>query len=82
MAYVAVEKNGLEVMLSRKPYREKQIFEKRVEDQKLTGKWSDADYISGHVQYRNNTRIVMPRGTIEKLIGRKLYWADEPVKLV
>jgi hypothetical protein len=25
--------------------------------------------------------VVLPNGSVEKLIGRKLTWADEPVKL-
>lgn len=28
-----------------------------------------------------NTAIVLPKGTIFKLIGKELTWDDEPVKL-
>lgn len=29
----------------------------------------------------NRDRIVLPKGSIEKLIGKKLTWEDEPVEL-
>ena len=83
MAYVAVEKNGLEVMFSRKPYREKKDYTQKTNNGKLfSGKWTDAKYISGHCLYRNSTKIVLPKGSIEKLVGKTLTWEHDPIKLV
>ncbi len=87
MAYVAVDKNGTEVILSRKPYREKKNYLQKTNNVSIfsnlfTGKWTDAKYISGHCLYRCDTRIVLPPKSIEQLIGRTLSWKDEPVKLV
>ena len=87
MAYVAVEKNGLEVMCSRKPYREKKDYTQKADNVNIfsklfSGKWTDAKYISGHCLYRNSTKIVLPKGSIEKLVGRTLTWAHDPIKLV
>ena len=74
MAYVATQKDNIEVIFSRKPHREKI-------DGKLNGKWTDAQYRYGHCLYRETTKITLPKGSIEKLIGKKLCWSDEPVKI-
>lgn len=36
----------------------------------------DVGFGSGYMQY-----VWLPSGSIEKLIGRKLTWSDEPVEL-
>lgn len=38
--------------------------------------WDYPDQDYGHCGY-----IELPKGTIEKLLGRKLTWDDEPVEL-
>jgi len=72
MTYLAVQKNGTEVMFSRKPYRE------NVEGNKWH--WTDAEY-KCKCLYRETTKIVLPKGSIKKLIGKNLEWEDEAVKL-
>ena len=65
MAWVAVHKNGEESIFEDKPSR-------------LDRYWSDLHWIDD--QYYDSD-ILLPKGTIEKLIGRKLSWKDEPVEL-
>lgn len=38
-------------------------------------------YEKGGYWYCRSQIIVLPQGTIEKLIGRTLTWEDEPVEL-
>jgi len=60
MAWVAVDKNGLEYIYVIKPYR---------------------GGITWCVAERESCLVMLPEGSIEKLIGRKLTWNDEPVEL-
>lgn len=65
MSYVAVDKDGEELVYSTKPFK--------VEDRNfwvsLAEKTTPAMYVS------------LPKGSIKKLIGRDLTWNDEPVEL-
>jgi len=68
MPYVAVNKNGTEVIadeLERNHYMYK-------------NEWSESMDISGSDW---NNAVELPKGSIEKLIGRKLTWEDESVEL-
>ena len=38
-------------------------------------------YKARHYDMFDNPTISLPKGSIEKLIGRKLTWEDEPVEL-
>lgn len=77
--WLAKERDGKEVIFKYKPKRET-----------FTGRWSDSKYHfesdhnyqgTYHVVYdHHNSRIILPKGTIEKIIGKKLKWKDEPVK--
>lgn len=81
--WLAKEQNGTEVIFKHKPHRITWYDNKN-------GKWSDEktywvdDYNyqgTGHLAYLlNNSRIILPKGTIKKMIGRELTWKDEPVK--
>lgn len=90
MAWLAVDKNGIEAVFRRKS--------KRI---KKTNKWNDAVekfvcegrlYPSNNgYEYHNSygslqtikqtTKSILPNGSIEKLIGKTLTWADDPYKL-
>lgn len=90
MAWLAVDKNGVEAIFRRKP--------KRV---KTTNKWNDTVekficegrlYASNNgYEYHENygslqtikqtTKSILPNGSIEKLIGKKLTWEDDPYKM-
>ncbi len=50
--------------------KEECIYEKKPHREKSHGFW-----------YRNTEFVGLPKGTIEKLIGKKLTWEDEPVEL-
>lgn len=72
--WLAKEKDGKEVIFKCKPHREK-----------FTGKWNDSKYHfepggSFAVFDQHNSRIILPKGAIEKLIGKSLTWKDDPVK--
>ena len=59
MAYVAVDKDGTNVIYGDKPKR----------------KDSHWLWLCGE------ETVYLPKGSIEKLIGKKLTWEDEPVEL-
>ena len=69
MAYVAVDKDSQEGIHQRKP---------------TLGSGDGFWYTMGKYTKRGEKyihRIALPKGSIEKLIGRKLTWEDEPVEL-
>ena len=83
MAFVAVNKNGSEVIgvdLFRAICSEEGDYNLIESSDKTNGYfWCDAfnDSELGIL----NVSIFLPRGTIKKLIGRELTWKDEPVEL-
>lgn len=76
MAWVAVDKDGKEWIFAYKPYRKdgnRSLY--KLYDPSY---WSDEDVS----EYGNeDTGILLPKGSIKKLIGRDLTWQDEPVEL-
>lgn len=82
--WLAKEQDGKEVIFRCKPRR--QIWYDR-----KNGKWTDEKtrYVSNNDFWGTermcvehpNTRIILPKGTIKKLIGKDLTWNDEPVKI-
>ena len=63
-AYLAVEPNGNELIISEPPHR----F-----DEYSTCGWFCSS---------NSSQCVsVPRGTIKKITGKTITWADEPIKL-
>lgn len=66
MVWLAVDEYGFETISNVKPRREK--FENI---------WIVNDYDS----HGDEHIIELPQGSIEKLIGRKLTWEDEPVEI-
>lgn len=81
--WLAKEQNGTEVIFKHKPHRFLWFDNKG-------GKWSDEKWHYEHdhnyqgtwhtVFDHHNSRIILPKGSIKKLIGRELSWKDEPVK--
>ena len=65
MGWVAVDKDGQEVKLIKKPIRSNK------------GYWFVKIGVWGEEHYGDD----LDSGTIEKLIGIKLTWEDEPVEL-
>ena len=76
MAWVAVDKDGKEWIFIYKPYRE--------DNNRSLYKLYDPSYWSdGYVsEYGNeDTGILLPKGSIKKLIGRDLTWENSSVEL-
>lgn len=75
MAWLAVEVNGLEVIFEEKPERNCQdmCWYRLIEMPVYNDNGPEEDYY----EYG----IVLPKGTIKKLLGYELTWKDEPVKL-
>nr|DAY39053.1 MAG TPA: hypothetical protein [Caudoviricetes sp.] len=69
--FLAVNKNGDEVILDNAPARQGEIWT----DERSA---HDEEYFSVE---DHNSAIVLPRGTIYKLAGRHLTWEDDPISL-
>lgn len=67
MVYLAVDKDGTEVIFDDKPVR----GTNNIKDN--CNQWALNSVTSNY--------IVLPKGSIEKLIDRTLTWDDEPVKI-
>jgi hypothetical protein len=65
MAYLAVDQHGTETIYDFEPYRCGSI-------------WVIHDYFD---EGQDGYGIELPKGTIEKIIGRTLSWEDEPYDL-
>lgn len=63
MAYLCVDKDGTNVVFPEKPSRDRRC-------------WAYYTTIEGELF---DFRIDLPKGSIERLIGRQLRWEDEPV---
>ena len=69
MAWVAVDMSSAECIFDNKPERN-------------DNQWDDIDYsVYGEINYDAAISIVLPKGSIKKLIGRDLTWEDKPVEL-
>lgn len=87
MAFVAVDKDGTEKISNDVMQRRKGIssvvwglFNVPWYSKNDRHKWCDGwSSDPGNVLPFNG--IILPKGSIEKLIGRKLTWEDEPVEL-
>ena len=66
MAWISTDKNGTEAIFTNKPERINYETE-----------WPEDEWYDRHGMYVN-----LPPGSIEKLIGRKLTWEDDPVEIV
>lgn len=73
MAHLAVQSWGDEVMFHNCPTRKENMY------------WQDDEVyweIRGLTTCAQDYSIVLPKGTIKKLIGRDMTWKDEPVNLL
>lgn len=87
MAWLAVDKNGTECVFRRKPKRVKttnkwnDVVTKFVCEGRLYGCiYGYAHHpMYGELQtIKQSTKIKLRKGSIRKLIGKKLTWEDEP----
>lgn len=90
MAWLAVDKDGIEAVFRRKPKRIKRtnkwndVVEKFVCEGRLYPDINGYEYQKtyGSLQIiKQTTKSILPRGSIEKLIGKTLTWADGPYKM-
>lgn len=88
MAWVAVDKDGIEKIFDVKPFRGNTQKDRNHVWGTYVGedyeKWYPKHYgrneDTGNAYYLGHS-IKLPKGTISKLIGRKLSWNNEAVKL-
>lgn len=68
VTYFFIDSNGNEYISNEKPIRDKilKIWRPR--------------YMGVYGKYSSIVRI--PNGSIEKIIGKKLYWSNDPIALV
>lgn len=70
MAWLCVDCDGTEWLSKKKPYRS------------AWGCWADSHVIMDDLIIDTVRDLKeLPKGTIEKLIGKTLTWADEPYKM-
>lgn len=69
IVFLAVNKNGDEVILDNIPARQEEIWT----DERSA---HDDEYFSVE---DHNSAIVLPKGTIRRLTGRNLTWEDDPI---
>lgn len=84
MAYLTVNKDGTELiseeMLERWPYIEKE--DRRIKNRKqILSKDDQYAWVWPYMSEDGGQVVMLPKGSIEKLIGRKLTWEDEPYKM-
>ena len=70
MAWIAVDNNGDEKISRGKPFRGWGRMWEYEEEVCIESEWGTV-----------STIIDIPIGTIEKIIGKKLTWEDDPVEL-
>ena len=90
MAFVAVDKDGTEKISTCEPIR-RQFKGKRILSAMwgmCTGTYSKNNWNKWCNAWSNDekdflpfTGVIIPKGTIEKIIGRKISWEDEPVEV-
>lgn len=90
MAYLAVDKDGTEAVFRRKPKRIKttnkwnDTVEKFICEGRL---YPNNDGYEYHKTYgslqtiKQTTKSILPKGSIEKIIGKKLTWDCNPAKI-
>lgn len=83
MAYLTIDKDGTECIseekLIRWPPIEKE--DKRIKKHKqILSKDDQYAWVWPYSTEDGGQMVYLPKGSIEKLIGRKLKWEDEPVE--
>ena len=90
MAWLAVDKDGTNAVFRRKPKRVKTTnkWNDSIEKFVCEGRiYPSNDGYEYHESYgslqtiKQTTKSILPKGSIEKLIGKTLTWADEPYKM-
>lgn len=69
MAWLAVDKSGVEIIFYNCPKRANEDGHP-CDEEKEQVQWVDG-----------GNYVLLPQGSVKKLLGRDLSWKDEPVKL-
>ena len=70
MLYLAVDSDGTEnLFINEHPIRRKNLY------------WDYPSSDPNYLNYRTKDPITLPMGTIERLVGIKLEWNNEPIEL-
>lgn len=80
MAWLAVDESGREQIFKLKPYR----IESSYENHYLANYWkAKSEYLnaSDFSIVSITPAIVLPKNSIEKILGYKMTWEDEPVEV-
>jgi hypothetical protein len=83
MAYLTVNKDGTEYISEEKFIRWSPIEkeDKRIKKYKqILSKDDQYAWVWSYNTEDGGQMVYLPKGSIEKLIGRKLKWEDEPVE--
>ena len=90
MAWVCVDKDGTEKISSGKPLRRsfKGLRIKNALWGLCTGAYSKNNWNKWCDEWSTDEKdclpfsgVILPRGTIKKIIGKELTWEDEPIEL-
>lgn len=73
MAFLVVNPNGKEIVFQRKPTRRDEVINKK----RVTTWYPFSDIQDG----APNFFVVLPPGSIKKLIGREITWENEPIEI-
>ena len=89
MTYLAVDRNGTEAAFKRKPtrkegtwndYRRKYTYEEIIIPS-VDGYSHEPVKKLDALNSKSSSKIILPKGSIAKILGRPLYWRDKPYKL-
>ena len=89
MTYLAVDRNGTEAAFKRKPtrkegtwndYKRKYIYEEIIMPS-VDGYSCETVKKLDVLNSKSSSKIILPKGSIAKILGHPLYWHNKPYKL-
>jgi len=88
MIYLVVDKDGAEKTTNSYCFKADEALDTLIDENatysmyrnRCSGVWAD-DYSDGYFNVPRFSGVVLPKGTIKKLIGVELTWNDEPYKM-
>lgn len=88
MTYLAVDKDGIEKITNVRFFKAEEALNILIEEEqkyemyrdKCVNVWTD-DYSDGYFNVPKFSGVILPKGTIKKLIGFELTWDDNPYKI-
>lgn len=89
MTYLAVDRNGTEAAFKRKPtrkdgtwndYKRKYTYEETIIPSTDGYSYKTVKKLDA-LNLKSSSKIILPKGSIAKILGRPLRWHDKPYKL-